>query len=715
MVILKKIQLKNFLSHADTVLEFEEDQKLLIDGRSGSGKSGIVEGLIWCFYGRSRVENNRNLIKNGCSSAFVCVTLEKKVSDEASVIYEIERTVTKAGRHSIAINKADIDNRLVYNEGLPKTKPVTTAGIRGSQEYIENEILHSSYLLFINSIAYPQDNVENFVKQPADKRKDIILEIINASAYDRYYEKTREAIAERQNKSLVNIDKMEFFKREMETSLATASDLPKHLKALQEAKEEAQESRKALEGVEDRINYLEVKNSAIGGLKDQNERFLESMEMFGAHNITAAEKLKEIEKIDLVLLKKQIDKIPLFKKEIAKLEELEGKAYKWSETFGSLLQTAPVRHDYEPMISQLNQQIIQLMKENLEECHELGKVCPILKKKQDARIKEMEKEIANFEEKMAALEEGINDHEKKVNKLGERPVFDKATLDNLSNELFDLLLAESRFEKYSDKEKLREETQKLIEDNNLQISKYKDMIEANKTKMADIEKSIEELPDLQEKRLAIKDHHQSLENDIRIAEREVDLCKEAKNKAEELKSTIEEMEENHKAVVAELENLNLLKEAFGPRGVKAIIVDYVIPRLEDKVNDILGKLSDFTVKLDTQKSGVKGDTVLEGLFITIINELGEEFDYNNYSGGEKLKITVAISEALAEIQQISFRILDELFVGLDEDSTENFAKVMETLNSRFSQMICITHLREIKEMFPEKVTVVKTNGTSKII
>ena len=39
---------------------------------------------------------------------------------------------------------------------------------------------------------------------------------------------------------------------------------------------------------------------------------------------------------------------------------------------------------------------------------------------------------------------------------------------------------------------------------------------------------------------------------------------------------------------------------------------------------------------------------------------------------------------------------------------------MSTLQKRFPQLICITHLKNIKEMFNEKLLVIKTNGDSKV-
>jgi len=190
---------------------------------------------------------------------------------------------------------------------------------------------------------------------------------------------------------------------------------------------------------------------------------------------------------------------------------------------------------------------------------------------------------------------------------------------------------------------------------------------------------------------------------------------DSENAVEEHKTIVDRIAqlETNRAVETEIKRLKLLKDALGSTGIKALAVDYMIPRLEDKINEVLSQMSDFRVQLDTQKKS-QSDTTIEGLFITIRNERGEEFDFASYSGGEKLKITVAISEALASLQKVGFRILDELFVGLDEDSTEAFVNVLAQVQSRFKQMLCITHLRGIKDLFERKVTLVKFEGKSTI-
>jgi len=166
----------------------------------------------------------------------------------------------------------------------------------------------------------------------------------------------------------------------------------------------------------------------------------------------------------------------------------------------------------------------------------------------------------------------------------------------------------------------------------------------------------------------------------------------------------------------EKESLELLKEALSPRGIKAVVVDYIVPQLEERINKVLGQMSDFRIKLDTQKPTADEEGVKEGLFITIINDLGVEMPYESYSGGEKIKITIAISEALASLMSdIGFRLMDENIISLDKESTESFVEVLTKLQDKFPQLLAISHLQEVKDIFEKKITIIKNNGISQII
>jgi exonuclease SbcC len=184
---------------------------------------------------------------------------------------------------------------------------------------------------------------------------------------------------------------------------------------------------------------------------------------------------------------------------------------------------------------------------------------------------------------------------------------------------------------------------------------------------------------------------------------------------ESIKERIVDIHDNKlTAVDSHIEKVAAVKEAFGSNGIKTMVIDYLLPKLEDRINDVLGKLSDFRVRLDTQKKTADGEGIIEGLFITILNETNEEMPYEAYSGGEKLKISVAISESLATLQKVNFRLFDETFIGLDENSTEAFARILYGLQQRFSQVLCISHIQAIKDLFDKSLVVSKNKNISTI-
>jgi exonuclease SbcC len=179
------------------------------------------------------------------------------------------------------------------------------------------------------------------------------------------------------------------------------------------------------------------------------------------------------------------------------------------------------------------------------------------------------------------------------------------------------------------------------------------------------------------------------------------------------KTKIKTIKEKELVLIDEkIRKVSLIKDAFGSKGIETMVIDYILPKLEDRINQVLSQLSDFRVRLDTQKKSVDGEGIIEGLFITILNEMNEEMPFEAYSGGEKLKISVSISEALAILQKVGFRLFDETFIGLDENSTESFASVLDGLRKEFSQVLCISHLLQIKELFDKRLLIIKNNNIS---
>jgi exonuclease SbcC len=90
-----------------------------------------------------------------------------------------------------------------------------------------------------------------------------------------------------------------------------------------------------------------------------------------------------------------------------------------------------------------------------------------------------------------------------------------------------------------------------------------------------------------------------------------------------------------------------LAEAFGKRGVQALLIEMALPEIESEANKLLARMTDnrMHVRFETQRETKKGD-VLETLDIYIADELGTR-SYEMFSGGEAFRINFAIRIALS--------------------------------------------------------------------
>jgi len=699
MIVLKEIKLINFLSHQKSRINFRLNQKLLIDGKSGSGKSTVLDALVWVLYGRGRADN-RSLIKRGEKTAKVDVILA-----DDDKYYKIKRVITSKGKHSLSLKES--------KDGKKYTL-VKVTGVKETQDYIEKKILHSSYLLFINSIVYPQDNADTFVKQNASKRKELLMEIINADSYDEHLKKTKEIL------------------KDNETKLVIAnSEIGQRTNIIEENEEEASKLKQYKEKeakINDKLEKAEEKIDKNMEAKRANDKIVITAEAKNAEIIKNTsevdikqESLEELNKVYIKLQTQNVDeiveKVELLKKKrvyLLKIEVKRDAIIKWKDEYSKIVAEQPIGYNYDNDISELNRRIINIQTEKIENCPVINKACPLLEKKQEDRVREFEKDLEDKTTRKKTQGEELAIFNKQIEELGKAPEFDEGAFTQLRAEISTL---EPYQEKYEQSKQVEQEL-KIIEE---KITTAKQDIKKIKEDKITLENDFEKLREsirtkelLDEQTILItersklrSEHDENIKNTV-SAQAAVNIIKNSKEELKKAKIVVKKLSGN-------VENLTLLKDAFGPNGIKAIVIDYTIPRLEDKINDILGRLSDFRVRLDTQKQAISNENTIEGLFITIINDMGEELDYELFSGGEKIKISIAINESLAGISKIDFRILDEAIVSLDSESTEQFIETILMIQDQISQIICISHINEIKDIFEDKMMVKKINGDSVIV
>lgn len=75
-VMLEKVEIKNFMSHSKTTVDFTDGLNVLT-GKSNSGKSAIFRAIIWCLFNKP---TGSDFIRTGAQSTKVTVTLSNGYS-----------------------------------------------------------------------------------------------------------------------------------------------------------------------------------------------------------------------------------------------------------------------------------------------------------------------------------------------------------------------------------------------------------------------------------------------------------------------------------------------------------------------------------------------------------------------------------------------------------------------------------------------------------
>jgi len=161
-----------------------------------------------------------------------------------------------------------------------------------------------------------------------------------------------------------------------------------------------------------------------------------------------------------------------------------------------------------------------------------------------------------------------------------------------------------------------------------------------------------------------------------------------------------------------------LAQAFGKRGVQALLIEMALPEIETEANKLLGRMTDnrMQVKIETQRETKKGD-LLETLDINISDELGTR-NYEMFSGGEAFRINFAIRIALSKLlarragAPLPTLIIDEGFGTQDSVGIEKIKEGINSIQDDFEKIIVITHIEELKDAFPARIDVIKTAAGS---
>jgi len=282
-----------------------------------------------------------------------------------------------------------------------------------------------------------------------------------------------------------------------------------------------------------------------------------------------------------------------------------------------------------------------------------------------------------------------------------------------------------KLEKYQQSKQRLDEAERMIKLENEELNNAREAVqelghrlEIDTRKQQNLASELEVLP--------------ILENDLKQAETEFQEISEKQRQAQELKGSLKEkMERILKQGIKQQEKKNQLEQvlkesriyldlsqAFGKKGIQAMIIEMALPDIEIEANRLLSRMTDnrMHVKIETQRQSKKGEPI-ETLDIVISDEMGPR-PYENYSGGEAFRIDFAIRIALSKLlakragAPIPTLIIDEGFGTQDNIGLEKIKEAINSIQDDFEKILVITHLEELKDAFPTRINVVKTAAGS---
>ena len=243
---------------------------------------------------------------------------------------------------------------------------------------------------------------------------------------------------------------------------------------------------------------------------------------------------------------------------------------------------------------------------------------------------------------------------------------------------------------------------------------------ADLEKRAELEQAVARLPELRQQ--------------VEEKEKEVDRLQEEERRARDRVAAIKQqiahcqylLKEREKKVAERQKALeekaiyDELRVAFGKKGLQAMIIESAIPEIEDEANALLARMTEgrMSVRFETQRETRKGDTI-ETLDIKISDELGTR-SYEAFSGGEAFRINFAIRIALSKLlarragARLQTLVIDEGFGTQDTQGRERLVEAIHSVQEDFEKIIVITHIEELRDLFPVRIHVLKTPQGSQI-
>ena len=353
-----------------------------------------------------------------------------------------------------------------------------------------------------------------------------------------------------------------------------------------------------------------------------------------------------------------------------------------------------------------SQSRVAVLENRLQEAHEAAE-----------KLEQVDQELAQAKQR---LEQGLyaageQEQSRRVEVQIEALGYDPGAHQRLYDEMQDLQSFEERHRHLEEAVRvLPQEEESLARVREMALRREEE-ISRSRTKARNMEDEVSKLPESESRLSSAEVTHRDLEGTRETLFRQQVRLEGELKKIETMEGELGEKERTLRQLREAQALYQELVEAFGRRGIQSMLIETVLPSIEEEANALLGRMTDnrMHVKLETQRErkGRKGEPI-ETLEIKISDEMGPR-SYELFSGGEAFRINLALRIALSKVlahrrgAPLPTLFMDEGFGSQDGAGRERILDVIRAIEGDFERILVITHLDEIKEAFPVRIEVQK--------
>jgi DNA repair exonuclease SbcCD ATPase subunit/predicted phosphodiesterase len=661
----------------DNLFNYGDDNNVSFDklggivgifGKNFSGKSSIVDGVLWTLFNTTSKNERKNLnvINQNTDDCRGKVTIQ--IND---LIYTVERTAKKYTKRLKGEETLEAKTDLNFEVYDPVTDQITSLNGLTRNNTDANIRKHFGTVedFSVSSLASQHGSLA-FIDEGSTKRKEIIAKFLDLEIFDKKFKLAKEESIEAKAylKKFENRD----FKLEIddaETKLENCKKkLLKHETKIEKYKNNLETKKQKLNEIDKKISDIPAKAINIFDVyrtleKNQKQISLLSNKIIEDANILKNEKGR-LDKISTLM--GQLDYNALLEKQ----NEIHETSNKLAE-FTAMIDAA-------------------VSKEKLLEDIPCGTSYPACKFIKDAHVAVAT--IPEFKDEAGILEN---------------------TLNSLAPDL-----VSDHIEKYKTLNAKKQETEILVKDlkmgierNNIALERINNAVlelndkkityEQNKEAIENLEKLLNDKSKLENETTNIDD---AIETD---SAKILELYKRVGSYEQQLENIIDQQKEFSKLQI-EFSAYDLFMRCMHSNGIAYDVIKKKMPVINQEVAKVLANIVDFEIFFDS--SGNKFD-------IFIKHPSYDERPIEMASGAEKTMAAMAIRLALLSVSSLpksDLFILDEPGTALDEENMEGFIRILELIKVYFKNVLLISHLDSLKDCVDMQIVIEKKDGYARV-